>query len=60
MTFELGGESFSITFPDEKKEYIVELSKDVTASQMKLTIDSVYKGSIYDDTCINEVTIYGK
>ena len=60
VTFELGEESFSITFPDEKKEHIVELSKDITASQMKLTIDSVYKGSIYDDTCINEVTIYGK
>ena len=60
MTFELGGESFSITFPDERKEHIVELSKDITASQLKITIDSVYKGSIYDDTCINEVTIYGK
>ena len=60
ITFELGEESFSITFPDERKEHIVELSKDVTASQLKLTIDSVYKGSIYDDTCINEVTIYGK
>ena len=60
ITFELGEESFSITFPDERKEHIVEFSKDVTASQLKLTIDSVYKGSIYDDTCINEVTIYGK
>ncbi|MCF0146626.1 MAG: zinc ribbon domain-containing protein [Eubacterium sp.] len=59
LTFEIGGETFSVTFPDEQREFCMELSKDVTASQVSFTIDSVYAGSLYDDTCINEVTVYG-
>lgn len=60
ITFRLGSEAFKVTFPDEKKEFWVELSRDVPASYVNLTIDSVYKGTEWDDTCINEVELYGK
>ncbi len=59
MTFKIGEQSVQVTFPDEKKEFCVELSKDVEASEIKMTIDEVYKGTAYDDTCINEVDVYG-
>ena len=59
MTFEFGDQSVQVTFPDEKKEFCVELSKDVETSEIKMTIDEVYKGTDYDDTCINEVDVYG-
>lgn len=59
MTFELGDERFTATFPDERKEFCLELARDIPASQLRMTIDSTYKGSIYDDTCINEIAIYG-
>lgn len=59
MTFEFGDQSVQVTFPDEKKEFCVELSKDVKTSEIKMTIDEVYKGTDYDDTCINEVDVYG-
>jgi hypothetical protein len=59
MTFELGSRKFQVTFPDEMREFCVELSEEVEASSLKMTIDGVYKGSEYDDTCINEVDLYG-
>ncbi len=59
MTIALDGQSFSMTFPDEMEEFCVELSKDCPASEVTLTIDSVYKGSVYNDTCISEVEVYG-
>ena len=59
LTFTVGNESFSLSFPDRKEEMYVELSRDVPASQVRVTIDSVYRGTDYADTCINEITIYG-
>ena len=59
MTFKIGDQSVSVTFPDEKREFCVELSKDVKASEIQMIIDAVYSGSAYDDTCINEVDVYG-
>ena len=59
LTFAVGNETFSVTFPDEQVEMYVELNHDVPASQVRLTIDSVYKGTWYEDTCISEITIYG-
>ncbi|MGI6055521.1 MAG: NADase-type glycan-binding domain-containing protein [Bilifractor sp.] len=59
MTFKIGDQSVQVTFPDEKKEFCVELSKDVDASEIQMIIDAVYSGSAYDDTCINEVDVYG-
>ena len=59
MTFKIGDQSVQVTFPDEKKEFCVELSKDVEASEIQMIIDAVYSGSAYDDTCINEVDVYG-
>lgn len=59
MTFILGDQSFDVTFPDERREFCVEFSKEVPASSLKMVIDSVYQGTDYTDTCINEVDVYG-
>ena len=59
MTFTVGNEQFSLTFPDQMVEMYIELNRDVPASQVSFTIDSVYPGTYFDDTCINEITIYG-
>ena len=59
MTFEIGGKSFEVTFPDEKREFCLEFSEDLTAASLRMTINSVYKGTEYEDTCINEVDVYG-
>ncbi len=55
----VGGNTFSISFPDEKTEYCIELSQDVTTNQVVLQIQNAYVGSAWDDTCITNVEIEG-
>ena len=59
LNFRIGDKSFDVEFPDEKKEMCVELSEDVVASDVTVTIKEVYSGSEYDDTCITEMDYYG-
>lgn len=59
LTINLSGKVFQITFPKEKTEFAVVLSSPVAASDIRLTIDSVYSGTEYTDTIIAEVGVYG-
>lgn len=60
ITVWFGDQSYQVTIPDGKTEYCLELSGDITCSEIYIRIDSVYSGSEYDDTCISEIGIYGK
>ena len=48
-----------ITFDDIKAEQWIELSHEVIANQLIFIIDDVYIGGRWEDTCINEIGIYG-
>ena len=50
--------SYTVIFPDGMNQYSVLLSADVPASYIRVQIDSVYPGALYDDTCISEISIY--
>ena len=52
------GSSVECTFPDQMKEYEIRLSKPVQASWVKITILDVYEGTMYEDTCITEISVY--
>lgn len=56
-----GTEVFSdtVSFSDAMQTHWVALSADVSARTVRLTIADVYTGTVYEDTCINEVGIYG-
>ncbi len=56
----VGDVTQSVTFPDGKVEYWIELSEECPASEVELVIQSVYEGSKWDDTCIAEIGIYGR
>lgn len=56
----VGDVTQSVTFPDGKVEYWIELSKECPASEIDLVIQSVYKGSEWEDTCIAEIGVYGR
>lgn len=60
LEISVGDVTQTITFPDGKTEYWIELSHEYTASEIELVIQSVYSGSQWDDTCIAEVGIFGK
>ena len=59
LTLQIGNESFDVEFPDEMKEMCVELPRDASGSSVTIVLGTVYSGSVYDDTCIAEVEIYG-
>ena len=53
--------SWTITFPDEyMTEYVVTFSQPVKATNLKFTINDVYKGSQWDDTVITEISLWHK
>ncbi len=59
LAINLGGQVFLASFPKEKTEFAVVLSRPVAASNIKLTIEEVYKGTEYEDSIIAEVGVYG-
>lgn len=59
LELNLGGNSYSVDFPDEMKEFAVVFSSPVLSSDVTITIKSVYNGTEYTDTVISEIGIYG-
>lgn len=59
FTIQVSDFTAQITVPDEKKEFFVELNEEYPAEAIRITIDDVYPGYQWEDTCIAEVKIYG-
>ena len=59
LTFEDGSQTTAV-FPADQAGYYVELSAPVTTSFVTFTIESVYIGTDWDDTCIAEITAYSR
>ena len=50
-----------VSFPDGKEQYWVTFSDECEASELKMIIEQVYRGSKtnWNDTCLAEVQVYG-
>ena len=60
MTLVFGDYTGQITFRGTKKEIEwVEVNNLVNADSMKITIDDIYPGTSWEDTCITEILVYG-
>lgn len=59
LTIWLDEKSFKVNFPHEQTQFCLEFSRDCPASEIYVRIDDVYEGSLWDDTCISEIGIYG-
>lgn len=59
LSINLSGQVFQVTLPKEKTEFAVVLSRPVAASDIRITIDGVYRGTEYTDTVVAEVGVYG-
>lgn len=55
----LGDFTQSVTFRDGKDIQWVEFNTPITADSMKVTIEDVYAGTKWEDTCITEITLFG-
>lgn len=60
LTIQVGDYITTQEFPDGQIEQCVEFSQPVPASTVRLTINSVYEGRDWQDTCIAEVRAYGE
>ncbi len=52
------GQSLSCAFPDDNGWYTVQLSESVELDWVSFTIEAVYGGDDYLDTCIAEICLY--
>lgn len=61
LTLAFGDFSQQVTFRNDsgKKIQWVEVNNPVNADSMRVTIDDIYAGAEYQDTCITEITVYG-
>lgn len=60
ISITIGDYQCAVSFPDEQREFWIELSEPYPASQIRFQIDSVHQGAKWDDTCIAEIGIYGE
>ncbi len=60
LTIQVGEYTTTQEFPDGQIEQCIEFSQPVPASKVRLTINSVYDGRDWQDTCIAEVRAYGE
>lgn len=59
MTISVGGISVDFMFPDEQREFVLKLDHPLIGSEVKFTVNTVYPGSKWPDTCVTDVGIYG-
>ena len=58
IRIEYGGGGFDYTLEDLKGEYqTINFNSPVSTTWVKITILSVYPGSMYDDCCISEIEV---
>ena len=60
MTLIFGDYVGQVTFTGERKVEWVEVNKAVNANSMNISIDDVYPGTQWEDTCITEIVVYGE
>ncbi len=59
LTIVLGDYSWDVTFNDERTTAWVELSQAVDADSMRVEIREVYPGTVWEDTCITDIMMFG-
>ena len=59
LNITLGSFSGPVAFRDAWEEQWVEFSEPVPADAVRIVIEEVYPGTIWEDTCISEIHVYG-
>lgn len=59
ITIQIADFSAQISVPDERREFFIELNEAYPANSVTITIEDVYPGTQWEDTCIAEVKAYG-
>lgn len=61
LRIDSGNDSWNLTFPDRKDEFLVELDPETDMSDIKITIQEVYTDQIrWEDTAITDIGLWYK
>lgn len=62
VTIWIGNAGYQLSFYDSMMDFCVGFTRDIPATDISITVNGVYKGDSKDsqDTCISEITVYGK
>lgn len=60
ITLQMGAKKVNYTLNDQYGSQFIELSPCGETQELTITIDSVYNGDKYDDTCISDIRFYSK
>lgn len=59
LTLDIDGELIDLSFPDGMEERWVKIENAPKSSYLHVYLGDVYPGTEYEDTCINEIVLYG-
>ncbi|MCI5901603.1 MAG: protein kinase [Blautia sp.] len=59
-TVTIGEQEFSLTFPDEQKEFLLMLPAAIYTDRIDFLFTDEYVGTLTDDICVSEITAYGE
>lgn len=60
MTLTFGDYSGQVTFTGERRVEWVEVNHALNSDSMRITINDVYPGTSWEDTCITEIMVYAE
>ena len=61
LRIDSGSDSWNLTFPDGKDEFLVELDPETDISDIKIMIQEVYTDQVkWDDTAITDIGLWYK
>ncbi|MFR6566486.1 MAG: NADase-type glycan-binding domain-containing protein [Blautia wexlerae] len=60
LTLVFGEYSGQVTFTGERKVEWVEVNHALNSDSMRITINDVYPGTSWEDTCISEIMVYAE
>ena len=55
----MGDFTSQVTFTGERRVEWIKVDGEVAADSMSFTIDDIYVGTDWEDTCITEIALYG-
>ena len=58
LTLSMNGQSWKVSFPDKWEQFGIRFTSAVKTSDLKITINDVYKGTDWNDTVITDIGVW--
>lgn len=58
LTLSMNGQSWKVSFPDKWEQFGIQFTSPVKTSDLRITINEVYKGTSWNDTVITDIGVW--